>query len=330
MQALEYSRGGKLELIEKECPDIQPDEVLIRVAYAGICGTDLHILADEVPSADRLIPGHEFSGIIERVGEDVRRMKTGQKVAVDPNNHCDTCTPCKSGRIQFCENLKPIGVQIDGAWAEFCAVPAKQVHPLPDSMDLKSGALTEPVSCIVHGWDQLQPVDAAQSVLILGAGLIGLLWAFFLRDHGFTQITMVEPDEGRRKRGSELGFSNMQRQIEAGQKFDVIIDCSGNSRAIEQALPTLKHHGTFLFFGVCPQDARIKVNPFHIYQKEWKLIGSFINPFTFPRAVSWLNRFSIDWSGLGVEFFALSDYRQALQSVRQKRISKGIFRIQRG
>ena len=333
MQALYYNRLRKLHLIDLPTLVPQPDEVIIKVAYCGICGTDLHILHEESPAAPQVILGHEFSGKVVTTGSAVHNFRAGNRVAIDPNNYCGACDYCRQGRVHFCRNIKPVGVFRNGGWAEYCAVPAGLVHAVPDNIELAWAALAEPISCILHGWDRIQPVLPQQRILILGAGLIGLLWAFILQKSGMTNLMLSEPLAIRREIAQKLKFSCFKpEQIHkqntgANNGYDVIIDGSGNPNAIEQALNWLNPLGKFLFFGVCPQDSSINLKPFSIFQKEWTFYGSVINPFTFARALDMIALIQRPLADLGIAMFRLSEYEQALQTAREGRFTKVLFDI---
>jgi D-arabinitol dehydrogenase (NADP+) len=328
MQALQYDSKGKLRKIVKEPEKPASGEILIKVAYSGVCGTDLHILAGEAPVAHKVILGHEFSGIVERCGKDAGTFKPGQRVAVDPNNFCGTCQYCRDGLVHFCENLTPVGIHYDGGWAEYSTVKVGQVHALPDNLPLEVGALAEPMSCILHGWDRLQPLKAEQRLLILGSGLIGLLWGLYLRHKGFSNVTYSEPRGERRKLAAKLNFPAYDPlHLNELEPFDVIIDCSGNPQALSTAINLTNPMAKILFFGVCPQGQLMTVEPFRIFQKELTLLGSFINPFTFSRAVSVISEMDIPLSHLGVGFFKLSEYESALRQAREGNITKAFFKM---
>ncbi len=334
MKALLFERPGKVCLVEREKPKPGPDEVLVKIVYSGICGTDLHIIQGEAPCKPPLILGHEFSGLVAEVGKKVNHLKIGDAVAVDPNNYCGQCHYCRMGQVHFCENLSPVGVQRDGGWAQYCVVPADQVHPLPEGVPLEWGALGEPLSCILHGWNRLDKVSSQNRVLMLGSGLVGLLWGLLLRQHGFSSLLFSEPQESRRNIAINLGFrallpSELADLIQKSKKeFDLIIDCSGNPAAIEQALSWLAPLGTFLFFGVTPMDSTIKLNPFQVFKKEWTLLGSVINPFTFQSALGFLQTLDISIEKLGVHFYALQEYSHAISEIKEGKITKGIFKFE--
>lgn len=330
MRALRYQRPRKLILIDKEIPGLRSDEVLVKIAFAGVCGTDLHILNEEAPASDSVILGHEFSGVVAEADAEVHAFQVGDHVAVDPNNYCGCCKYCRSGHIHFCENIRPIGINKDGSWAEYCVAPGNQVYKLPESLPLEWGALAEPLSCIVHGWDRLQPLNRSQSVLIIGAGLIGLLWGLLLKNCGHDKTVISEPVEARRIIAESLGFSSFHSdQIfqNGSSGFDVIIDCSGNPKAIEQALNYLNPLGKFLFFGVCPADSHISIKPYSVFQNEWTFLGSVINPFTFARTIDLMPAWQIPLEKLGVAFYELENFKHALRDVKNGIISKALFKL---
>jgi threonine dehydrogenase-like Zn-dependent dehydrogenase len=161
MQALQYNRPGKLILKDLPIPEPEKEEALIKVSHSGICGTDIHILEEEAPAAPVVVLGHEFSGTVAVTGKNVSHLKPGERVCVDPNNYCGHCHYCRIGEVHFCRNLEAVGVSRNGAWAEYCISPAKQVYSLPEDVSPEWGALCEPLSCILHGWDRLQPISPA-------------------------------------------------------------------------------------------------------------------------------------------------------------------------
>jgi len=324
MQALQYRRPDKLRLREFPDPEPADDEILLEVAACGICGTDLHILAGEAPSASPVILGHEFSGMVIRTGKQVSGIKPGTMIAVDPNNYCGTCEYCHRGAVHLCRNIRPIGIARNGGWAELCVVPAVQVHPVPEHLDPRLAALAEPLSCIIHGWDRIAPVSCNRGVLVMGAGIIGLLWALFLRGNGLTDLHLTEPQPKRREIAHRLGFSCFSPGA-LYDSFDIIIDCSGSPSAIEQAFDHLKPGGKSLLFGIAPPDARISLAPFKIFQQEWTILGSVINPFTFSRALALLPALGIDPAELGIVTFPLAGYEQALQAARTGAATKVMF-----
>jgi D-arabinitol dehydrogenase (NADP+) len=328
MQALQYTRPKSLRLVELPDPEPAEDQVLVQIIASGICGTDLHILAGEAFSASPVVLGHEFTGKVIKAGSKAAELTPGTIVAIDPNNHCDHCEYCLRGDVHLCRNIRPAGISYNGGWAELCVVPAIQVHPVPVHLDPRLAALAEPLSCVIHGWDRIAPAGPDRSVLIMGAGLIGLLWALLLKMNGLIDLHITEPQHNRRDAAHRLGFSCMSPGALVA-KFDIVIDCSGSPAAIEKAQDHLKPGGRLLLFGVAPDNARISISPYRIFQNEWTVMGSVINPFTFSRALTLLPALGLSLSDLGVVTFPLPEYEQALKTARSGAATKILFDLRR-
>ncbi|CAK9798242.1 Sorbitol dehydrogenase [Anthophora plagiata] len=326
-----------LSLRKAEVPTPGPNDVRIKVAYCGICGTDLHIIDGSFPCKKEgfLTLGHEFSGTVDAIGSSVKNLKVGQKVVVDPNNGCNICTYCHSGAYQFCSSggiNSTIGIYKDGGFSTHAIVPETQVHLIPDDVDLAQAALTEPLSCLARGWDKLNGVNVGSNVLITGAGIIGILWACMLHLHGLRKtVTISEPQEKRRKLLSnlDLGFQMKSPEQLKGQ-FDVAVDCSGSSPAMEAAVSLLGRGGRLCVFGVANPKAKFSIEPFQIYMKELQIVGVNINPFTFPKGLCLLSAMAeryLNYEKLGIKVFPLSQYREALDSLKKGEISKAVFKM---
>ena len=143
-----------IKVEEVEMPQLGNQDVLIKVMACGICGTDVHIYEGDKGAANTTPPtilGHEFAGIVEAVGHEVKHVKVGDRVCVDPNQLCGTCYYCRSGIGHFCEDMIGIGTTRDGGFAQYCAVNESQVYKLADTTSFEEGAMTEPVACCLHG-----------------------------------------------------------------------------------------------------------------------------------------------------------------------------------
>lgn len=345
MDALQFdSKKKQLSLIKKPVPtSVRENEVLIHVAYAGICGTDLHILEGSFPCSEKAVTlGHEFSGLIKAIGSKVTHVQVGDKVSADPNSGCSTCRPCTSGNPHYCETGgldSTIGIHCDGGWAQYCVVPAKQVYKLLPNITLEQAALTEPLSCVSHGWDRIKPIPIGSQILIMGAGIIGNLWASLLHVQGHRRVIVSEPQEGRRKLFVKLdtGYEAITpaelKARKAGNPswgMDLIIDCSGYGPAIEEAVELLNSGGKLCIFGVASPETKISVSPYLMFKKELTITAIVINPFSFNKSLGFIdamgNRY-LDYEKLGIKTFSLSQYEEAIEELKGGAIAKAIFKF---
>nr|XP_039250509.1 D-arabinitol dehydrogenase 1-like [Styela clava] len=350
MRALWWEANDKkLSFVEDavEPTVTKPDEVKVKVAFSGVCGSDFHFMGGEMgkfsTKPDGVVLGHEFSGTVVEVGTGVENIKVGDEVSVDPNFCCENCVWHEEKKPQFCERNVTVGVKQNGGWAEFCVVPNKLVYKLPETVSLDGGALAEPYSCVLRGWklmDQL-PMKTAK-VLIQGAGIIGSMFACLFHVKGYNNVTICEPHEGRRNTCSGLGFgydvihSQELDLLMAGKDadthgFDVIFDCTGNCKAVQKTI-SLARRGAFIsMFGCCPAGEKIEIEPFQIYWKELKISGSFINPFCFEEAVGMLKILNeknlLDLNKIGVKIFELSDFEAAFASLKRGDAAKAMFKM---
>lgn len=174
-------------------PTIQPNEVLIHTAWAGICGTDKALYNGLPGSADAVPPivlGHENSGVVAEVGQDVVGFKVGDRVSVDPNIYCHKCFFCRTARPELCEHLDAVGVTRDGGFAEYFTAPEEVVYHVPDNVSLEAAAVIEPISCAEHGVDLLD-THPYQKALIIGDGFEGQLIAQILKSRGLQEVTLA-------------------------------------------------------------------------------------------------------------------------------------------
>ncbi|MDD1782776.1 alcohol dehydrogenase catalytic domain-containing protein [Enterovibrio sp. ZSDZ35] len=219
------------------------DEVQIRVAYCGICGTDVHVYhghMDARVGMHRVI-GHEMSGVIHAVGKNVEDASAGDRVVVRPLDHCGECSTCKRGLKHICENLKFLGLDTNGAFQEYWSVPAHTIHHLPDGVSLAHAAIVEPLAVACHDINRAQVV-AGEDVLVIGGGPIGMLIAMVAREVG-THVTICEVDEKRIAYAKNLGFNarnakdadlvEQLRNDTDGRGFNAIFDTSGVQAGVD-------------------------------------------------------------------------------------------------
>lgn len=323
MRAVVFPRPNVVEVREMDFPSCGPREVVVRVARAGICGTDLHIHRNEYMARLPLVPGHEFVGRIEQVGAEVRWPAVGDRVAADPNLYCNACDHCRRRMHNHCLNWQGIGITRAGAFAEAVAVPAAACYAVPDEMDDATAAFIEPVSCVVHAMRRL-PLEPGENVLIFGAGPMGLLLVQALRHRGAGRVVVVEPQAARQRQAEAWGATAVDAGEAAAQRlrqlghgpsgaFDVVADATGVPAVIESALRWLGPRGRFLQFGVAPRTASIRIEPFALFKNDWTLLGSFALCYDFDGAIAWLREGVLDVRPLVSEVVKFDAFPAALR-----------------
>jgi len=295
LKAFVIKKPGHAGLVEVPQPVPADDEVLIKVAAAGLCGTDIHIYKGEQPATYPLIPGHEFSGMVAAIGKKVKRFKPGDAVIADPNIFCENCYYCQQNKQMHCENLQAVGVTRNGAFAEYVTVPERCVFPAGD-MDLVQGAMSEPLACVINAHNKVT-IPVGGSVLIFGAGTIGLMHLIIAKRRGASRVVVVDLKPKQLELAKKLGanevilssdniLADLKKSCPRG--FSVVIDATGVPSVVEMAITLLAFTGTFIAFGVCPQDSSIKINPFDLYAKELRLVGSYALEKTLPQSIAML------------------------------------------
>ncbi|MDO8585908.1 MAG: zinc-dependent alcohol dehydrogenase family protein [Armatimonadota bacterium] len=321
MKAIVFPQPGEWILEDRPIPRIGPDDLLLKVHACGVCGTDLHIFHGEHFVRFPVIPGHEYAGEVVELGENVKHIAVGDHAAVDPNITCGVCRYCRRGQIHLCEDLTALGVNMDGGFAEFSLVPAKQAYKLPSGLPLEQAALVEPLACGVHGID-LAGISIGDDVVIIGAGPIGLIVMQLARLAGAGRLLVSEPHEPRRRLALELGadaaIDPLNQDVKeevlkaTGIGAGVVIECVGSVRTAEQAVELARRGGTILLFGVTSPGLEAAVKPYDIFLRELTIRGSFINPFTHARAVSLLAGGRVKVDKLISHRLRLDEFGQAL------------------
>ncbi len=319
MRALVLDHPGSFRVADVPDPAPRAAEIVVRVECCGICGTDLHILAGEFPPTPYPItPGHEFAGIVVARGADVRPdLPVGARVAVDPSLYCGYCRQCRAGRDNLCENWAAIGDTVNGAFAEFVAVPAVNAYRLPGHLGAQYGAMAEPLACAVHGMRRLGAVSG-DPVVVIGAGTMGLLMLQLLMHAGAGPVAVVdrvgERLEVARKLGAAQAVTDAASLGEA--RFGAAVDATGVPEAIEDAIGLLDRGGRMLVFGVSPAEAAISVSPFRVYNDEITITGSMAILRSFGQAVDLLASGAVDPRPMLSEPLPLEGFGEAVSRVR--------------
>lgn len=336
MKAAVFYEPGVVKVEEKEKPEIQADEVLIKVMAAGVCGTDLHIY-DGAKGASECFPpvvlGHEFAGIVEAVGEDVHGVKVGDHVTADPSIMCGKCYACQTGKPHFCESYSATGVTYDGGFAQFCKVKEKQVYILKPEVSFEEAAMCEPLGCSLHGIDRAQ-IRTGDTVLIIGGGTIGLIMLQLARLAGAATIIVSEPIASKRDMALKLGADYVvdpmnetpfELLAKAGlREINVAIECVGRKETMMDAFKYIGNGGHVLLFGLTEPDCEIPVKPYEIFQREITVTASYVNPYTHGRAANLINTGKLRLSELISDRLSLDEINEAFK-IRGKNGKMMIF-----
>ncbi|SDG45967.1 L-gulonate 5-dehydrogenase [Onishia taeanensis] len=294
MKAFQVSAPQDYRLVDTAAPAASPGEVLVSVAFAGICGSDMHIIhGDNAFVRFPRITGHEFAGLVEAVGEGVEGVAVGDRVCIDPVISCGECYPCRIGRPNVCTALEVIGVHRNGGFEERVNVPAGNVHRLPEGLGLDAAALVEPYTIAANVLSRMQP-HPGDRLLILGAGVIGLTILQVARAQGIEDITVSDVIDARLETARELGatrtLNGAEQDVEAevaaltgGEGMPLIADAACVPALLPQMLRMASPAGRIGLLGFNPTPSDLV--QLEVIKKELTLVGSRLNNRKFPEVI---------------------------------------------
>jgi len=320
---------NKLETREVPMPEIKNDEVLIKLEYVGICGSDVHYLehgkiGDFVVDGDFIL-GHECSGIVEKLGSNVKHLKIGDKVALEPGQTCGVCEFCKTGRYNLCPDVIFLATPpYQGCLMKYIAYPENMAFKLPDNMSTKEGSLVEPFAVGLHSV-KLGEVTLGSSVVILGAGCIGLMTLLAAKTFGASDITVVDILDNRLEAAKKLGATrvingkdkNAVDEILAltdGIGVDVVFETAGAEITISQTPYLVKAGGTIVLVGMAPTDI-IPFNISKILAKEAQIKSVFRYRNIYPQAIAAISNGIADVSEIVSNEFDFEQTKEAFDFV---------------
>ena len=318
MKAAVITGVGSVEVTTVDDPSCPPRSVVVDVAACGLCGTDLHILQGEFAPTLPVVPGHEFAGTIVEIGSQVTELSVGDRVAVDPSLYCYECRMCRAGKNNLCERWAAIGVTTSGGAAEYAVAPVANCVRLPDHVRTEDAALIEPLSCAVRGYDVLRS-QMASRVLIYGSGTMGLMMLQLGKLTGASSIEVVDLNAERLETARKLGVSAVAGsadELDRPEGWDVVIDATGNEKAIQDGLGRVAKGGTFLQFGVSDYSARVTIEPYKIYNQEITITGSMAVLHSFERAADLFATGVLDPEVFISDRVPLDDYATALDQFK--------------
>lgn len=307
MKALVLSAYKQLDLVDMPVPRPGEDELLIRIQACGICGSDVH--GYDGSTGRRLPPivmGHEAAGIVEAVGSAVTGFQPGDRVTFDSTVYCGKCFYCLRGQVNLCDNREVIGVSTPafrrmGAFAEFVAVPARIAYPIPDNLPFSHAALIEAVSVAVHAVS-LTPIALEDTVVVVGAGMIGLLAMQAARQAGAGRIFVLDVDEARLEMARKLGATEtlnsknpdvLQQILDRtdGRGAQAAVECVGSTVPVKLAIESVRKGGAATLVGnIAPT---VEMGLQSVVTRQIRLQGSCASSGEYPQCISMISRGAI-------------------------------------
>lgn len=338
---VKFAEGeGNVELRDVPEPNPGLNEVKIKVDTVGICGSDLHIYKGDIgiPTKVPFIIGHEFSGVITDVGQNVKRFKRGERVTAE-NSHtvCGHCLYCATGNYNLCTERRATGYAFDGAYAEYCVVPEGRVHLLPDNVDFVTAALSDPSACAYHAVQELTGVDAGDIVLITGCGAMGLFSLQYVKANGgIVIITGLDKDKKRMDIAKSLGadvtvnvskenLSEIVKDAAGEAGVDISLECSGAESAAKQCLDLLRRQGKYCQIGIFGHPITFDLDK--VLYGEIRLIGSFSQKYTaWKEAIKLFSQGKIKAKPLVTDILPLEKWEEGFRKSFSGEAIKVVFK----
>ena len=335
-------REGAVELREVPAPaGVAEDEVLLQSRAVGVCGSEIHQYHNTQSWNVRVpvILGHEFCGVVERLGKSVRGFREGDRVTSETAARiCGQCVYCRTGEYNLCPERLGFGYGLDGAMAEFVKVPARCLHHLPDSVSFETGALTEPCCVAYNATCVKTQIGAGDSVLILGPGPIGLLCLAMakLAGAGWVGVVGLKQDAARLAIANQMGAErsivvgeeeplDVIRSLGDGLGVDAIIDAAGASAALKLAMAAVRPAGQITKVGWGPQPLNFSLDP--VVQKAVRIQGSFSHNFPiWERVISLFAAGKLDPAPLVGRVEPLANWRTCFDEMASGRIVKAVLK----
>lgn len=317
---------GNMKLCDLDKPFPNDDEVLIKVMFSGICGSDIHAFKGEYNKKIPLTLGHEFIGIVHEKGNKVTDLTIGDRVVSETTYQvCEKCTHCLAQEYNLCSQRKGLGTQVDGSFATFVLAKAERCHKLPDTISNEVAALIEPLACCIHATMEKTHIHPNEKIAVFGPGPIGVLMALVVKSLG-AEVTLIgiSKDAYRLAKAKELGIAQAidsqtiewtalleERTNQLG--FDQVFECSGSPQALQQALEIVKKKGIVIQEGLFAKNP-VPVDMSLLLNKEIQLIGSRTQKTSsWHKTIEWLQISTIDLSPVITKILPLDQWEEAFR-----------------
>jgi D-arabinitol dehydrogenase (NADP+) len=338
VKAVVYDAPRVFAVRDVPTPEPAAGEVRIKVDQVGVCGTDLHIHEGEFQARFPLIPGHELVGRIDALGDGVDRFAIGEQVTVNPNIYCGRCQYCLSGRLILCSDLKGMGSNFPGFFAEYVTAPEALTFSV-EGLDPDVAVFSEPAACAMHGLERLE-IRPGSSALVIGAGPTGLLLAQLIASGGATSVTVAAPRQFKLDAALKLGVDGVvlidradaDANVDAlraasptGDGFDIVVEATGSPEVGSTCVSLTRNGGTVMIYGVTRGEDLVQFHPFDVFRREITIKGSFAEVTSFAAAIAALRSGRVRTDGIITHRFHLDDYPDALETVANRRGHKVVI-----
>lgn len=327
MKAAVIKEVGHVEIADVEVPVPGADDVRIAVELGGICGSDNSMYHGKLAAPLPVIPGHEAIGTIESVGSNVTAFKVGQRVTIHPNYYCGECDVCKKGLTNICRSKIRLGVDINGVFAEYAVVPAKQVYAVPDALANEVAVFAEPLAVSLHGIKQAS-IAVDSNVLVFGAGVVGQLCLQLALQYT-SKVVNCDLIETRLELAKEMGaqrvISDKDELASCKGDFDIIFETTGAPSALAQCVELAAPGATIVVLGLPGQEHPIST--VMVVRKELTIKGSMIYTTEIPESLELLSKGVINTEALVSSVISVEELQQTLDNFAAPSRMKTLVKI---
>lgn len=330
--------NGNLDVIDVPEPECGPDQVLVEVAFCGVCGTDIHVMHDTFRNFPPVILGHEISGTIAETGKNVKGFKPGEPVTILGATAvtCGNCEYCKSGYFIFCSTRRGMGHGVDGGFTKYIVVRPDQLYRVPEQFSLAEAALSEPFAAVVQAVSELTPVQIGDVALVSGPGPMGLLTLKLLVAQGIRTIVAGAPGDTERLAAAErfgafaainVGEQNLAeavRELTHGRGADVAFECAGHHSSVRGCLDSLRPMGRYTQIAICGCEIQYPIDT--TFYKQLRLQGSITyTAATWDRMMRIYETGKLAFEDLISHRLPITDWEQAFNLCMDKKALKVVM-----
>lgn len=320
---------GEIEFRSIPVPEVEKNQVLVRIQMIGVCGSDIHVYHGQHPfTSYPVTQGHEVSGDVVAVGADVSGVAVGDKITIEPQVYCGKCHPCTHGKYNLCEELKVMGFQTTGTASTYFAVDAGKVTRIPDSMSFEEGAMIEPLAVAVHAVRRFGDVSGKR-VVVMGAGPIGNLVAQVAKGMGAELVMVTDVSDYRlqlaKECGADFGVNTLHNDFNAAMveclgpdKADVIYDCAGNDITMNQAIRCARKGSTIILVAVFSKMANVDLAVLNDHELDLNTTMMYRHE-DYVSAIELVEKGAIQLRPLMSKVFPFGEYKKAYEYIEENK-----------